>query len=808
MNLDFSKNPLIIFTFVTIIGILFGKFFLPFEYAIWISFAFIVLFLLSIFIIKIPMVNHLFLLTALLFAVATRFSVVYNKPINHIAFLDYSKIESITGKVVDTKFKSNNKNKYTISVSNAEIDDVEVQASGKILLSTQKITQNYSYGDLLKIRCKLQEPKSQRNPGQFDYKNYLSDEDIYLITFINHIDSIDVLDRGTGNIFIHAVIEPIKNHIDKTIQSFLSFENGSILKALMLGEKQDIDDDILDQFKNVGVVHVLAISGLHVGFIIIFALIFLSFFRLNYNIKIYTLLIILFIYIVIVNFKAPVIRASIMAGLYLLAKLSERKISLFNIIFFAAFLLLIIDPRDLFNPGFQFSFVAVISIVYGYPRLNELIPLKIILNLKYKSSRILKYFLNFIWDPLLVSLAAVLGTLPLTLYYYGILPTYALFANILVIPLVGLIVILGIFLVLIALFSSLMAGSFGHLLDLLFDLLKYIIAVFHQLPYSHFYNSTPSIVMVLFMLVLIFLLFNIKYRYYQISSLGILLIIIFLAVSQNSNSNYLEVTFLDVGQGDASFIKFPNGESMLIDGGDDSNDWDQGKNAVLPFLRFNNISKLKYVVGSHPHNDHIGGLTEILNTLTVDTLIISSYKFVTTKYEEMIAICKSKNIPIRYVEKGNMLYPDSSCRVYILHPCDEFAEENDFSGEECNNSSIVMKIQYGENGILLTGDAEKGAEQAYTKYGEFLESEIIKIGHHGSRTSSTQNMLNYVKPLISVISLAEKNKFRHPSPFTVRRLKDNNIKTFFTSANGAIKFQVGTDKIKLINLEKNSLKLF
>jgi competence protein ComEC len=244
MKLNFSKNPLIIFTIVTITGILFGKYFLPFEYAIWTSFAFVALFLISIFIVKSTIVSHLFLLSALLFSVAARFSAINVMPINHIAFLDYSKIESIIGKVINTKYKLDNKNKYTISVSKAEINGVELETNGKILLSTQKIKQKYSYGDLLKIRCKLQEPKGQRNPGQFDYKNYLADDDIYLITFINQPDSIDILDRGTGNIFIQAIIEPVKNYINKTIQSFLSHENGSILKALILGEKQDINDGI------------------------------------------------------------------------------------------------------------------------------------------------------------------------------------------------------------------------------------------------------------------------------------------------------------------------------------------------------------------------------------------------------------------------------------------------------------------------------------------------------------------------------------------------------------------------------------
>ena len=149
-------------------------------------------------------------------------------------------------------------------------------------------------------------------------------------------------------------------------------------------------------------------------------------------------------------------------------------------------------------------------------------------------------------------------------------------------------------------------------------------------------------------------------------------------MKKNIDSGDLEITFLDVGQGDASLVKFPNGESILIDGGDATKEWDQGKNAILPFLKFNMISNIKYVVASHPHNDHIGGLTEILKTINVDTLVISNYKFSTKKYAEMIEISQSKEIPIRYIGKGDQLYPDSSCRVYVLHPSKEFVEEHDF----------------------------------------------------------------------------------------------------------------------------------
>jgi len=803
MNFDFSKQPFVFLIIPIMIGILLGKFLLSFEYAFWLSISFFIITILAGLLIKNKNLSILLLMCTLIFLISVRWNTVYKFSEDNIALQDYSNVESITGLVTNAKYKQTNKNKYVLSLSEAKIHNQQFKTNGKVLLTTIKIKQKFTYGDLLHIYCNLQEPKGQRNPGQFDYKKYLADQDIFLVSYVNHIDSIEVIKQQAGNFFIHSIIEPVRNHFNQSLNTFVSNENNSILKALLLGEKQDIEMDLLEQFKKVGVVHVLAISGLHVGFIIIFVMIILSLLRFKYNHQIYMLLVFLFIYVVLINFKAPVMRASLMAGLYLLAKVSERKAPIFNIIFFVAFFLLIIDPRDLVNPGFQFSFVAVLSIVYGYPKLNNLIPLKS--KIDYKNYRFVKkIFVLFFWDASLVSIAAVLGTMPLTIYYYGIIPTYALVANIIVIPLIGLIVIAGLLLLIISLFSSFLALILGNFIDLIFNFLKIIIAFFHNLPFSYFHSSTPSIVTILLLLLLVYLVFNINSRKHLIAALCVSVVIVFLNIDKNTSSEDLQVTFLDVGQGDASFVKFPNGESILIDGGDATKEWDQGKNAILPFLKFNKISNIKYVVASHPHNDHIGGLTEILTAINVDTLVISNYEFNTKKYAEMIEISQSKEIPIRYVGKGDQLYPDRNCRVYILHPSIEFVKEHDFSGEECNNSSIVMKIQYGLNGILFTGDAEKQAEKAYIEYGDFLECELVKLGHHGSKTSSTKKILEFVNPLAAVISVAERNKFRHPSPITMEKLEYIHAKPFLTSTNGAMQFQLSQSEIKLINWNKNA----
>lgn len=800
---DVSKSPFLLFTVLGVTGILLGKFLFSFEYALYLTTGFL---LIALFLFNIKVgknVTQVFLLLSVVLVFAAwfnRFSSIF--PENHINSFDLSKIKKITGFVSEVKYQADNKNKYVIHLSSLNINNADVNSTGKVLLTTSKIDHKFKYGDVIKISTELTKAKSPRNPGQFDYRAYLESHDIYAISYVNEIDSIQVLENNKGSFFILNLIEPFRLYCINIIESYLSDENRAIMKALLLGEKQDIDKDLLEEFKHVGVVHVLAISGLHVGFIMLFVFAFLSFFRLNFKTKSIVLILFLFLYVVIIDFKAPVVRASLMASLFLLGKIGERKVSIFNIVFAAAFIILLFEPRELFNPGFQFSFAAVVSIIYGYPKLDEMLPLKKIIYEHFSTNWFLSGILKYLWMPFLVSLAAVMGTMPLTLYYYGILPVFALFANIIVIPLIGIIVLMGLFLLITGFLSIFISQGLGNIINHLFQLLKFIILNFNDLPYSHIETSTPDIIFVLLMLLMVYFIFNIRQKKFQIISVGFLLISIIL-YGKKYKSPFVEVTFLDVGQGDASYIQFPNGNSMLVDGGDASFGWDQGKNTVVPFLKHKKCNRLKYVVASHPHNDHIGGFVEVLQRISVDTLILSHYKFNTKIYKNILKICRQKNIPIRYVSRGDVLYPDSTCRVYVLHPIPEFATPVTLDGAECNNSSVVLKIQYGDNGILLAGDLEHKGEQVVLSYAGFLESEILKVGHHGSKTSSSEYFLDYVQPLVGVVSVAERNKFRHPYPGTINRLHQYSIKDLQTSKEGALVFQVGIKEIKKVNWKNN-----
>ena len=795
------KEPFLVITPVFISGIILAKYVYAFELFLLISIILVCTYLFLALRKKSTYFAEIILLTSLFLVAGIRFYSVSNiLTHNHISTKKYDQITTVTGMVIESHFSEKDLNKYIIEVSSAYQNHELIQVQGKILLTTRKINQHFRYGDQITISGTIEHVPTARNPGLFDYRKYLTSKDIYGSIYITKSDSIQRLSSNNGNWFVHKIIVPLKEFAEITFTKNLNFKTASVLRALLLGEKQDIDRDIITEFQRVGVIHVLAISGLHVGFIILFVFTIFTLLRFPYNLKLMGLIIVLTIYVILINFKPPVMRASLMAVLILTARLRERKVFIYNIIFGAAFVILLFEPRELFNPGFQFSFMAVLSIIYGYQKFDSLIPLKKYLYKKYPSVTMVNLIIKWIWIPLLVSASAVLGTLPLTIYYYGLLPVFALFANIIVIPLVGIIVLLGIFLLLTEPVSNILAAGLGEIINLIYEVLLNIVNWFSTLPFAALELPNISLILVATIILIFLLVLNLRNKIVKkiIAPFSLILILIFITNFKNVNEK-LEITFLDVGQGDAAFINFPNGKTMLIDAGENSPNWDQGAMTVLPFLKGKGIVHLNYFVGSHPHNDHIGGAITILSRIPVDTCIFSSYAYDSKTFNKILKLCTEKNIPIKYVTRGDRILADPACRIYVLHPDEEFATSENQDGAECNNSSVVLKIQYGDNGILFTGDLERQGEKPLLNFGDFLESEILKVGHHGSKTSTSQYLIDNVEPIAAIISVAKKNKFRHPSKITIQRLQESNIKRYLTSIEGAVVFEIGRQKITKLN---------
>jgi competence protein ComEC len=796
------KNPLILITVIFVAGILTGRFILPYPLSLWLLLILIVLPVCIWQLARFQKYSSLCILAELLVAGAVRFHLAaWLIPVQHLCNQDISRIEWIQATILETHYSRAEADRYVLAANLAGQSAGNKSVCGKILMQLPAGSSGYQYGQEVRIWGRLEFPPARRNPGQFCYRTYLASQDIHHYYGCEQIDSIMLVGQGDKNWFLARLINPLRDYCSGQFNYYLKRATAGLLNALITGEKQDLSQDTVTRFKELGVIHVLAISGLHVGYIILFVFTLLTVLRFSQKYKLMGLSLVLIIYITLVRFISPVLRSALMAILYLLGELSERKVSAYNILAGAALLILVWEPRELFQVGFQFSFLGILALIYGPARMDQLLPLARWLSNYFPGNPVLKYFVKGIWMPVQISLAAVLINMPLTMYYYGAVPSYAVIANLLVIPMVGIIVFLGIFLLLSTCFSNWLAAGIGGLINFLDGILMWITKLISGLPWGYLDVSYPAFWQVTVWTLAAFLLLNFRNRNARKALLINLLLQIMLWIyTPGQGKKILQAAFLDVGQGDASCLVFPNRKAMLIDAGDKFEKWDSGLNTVLPFLKNSSCGlHLQYIIISHPHDDHLAGFYTLLQKIKADTLIVSRYQYPSPAYADLLSLCRNQNVYVRRVQKGDYLYPDPSCRVYILHPDSSYTSSGSTDGATCNNNSVVIKIQYGHSGILYTGDLQMNAERSILIYEDFLECEILKLAHHGAANATSDNLLNEVRPLCGIISVGRKNKFKHPSPHTLNRFKSRGIPLYQTSREGAVIFKIGREQIRKVN---------
>ena len=646
-------------------------------------------------------------------------------------------------------------------------------------------------GNKVKVQGTYRKGREERNPGEFDYNNYLHSKNISGTLAIYNIEDLKIIDNkvNTFQEFLYSA----RKKLAEIIADLHSGETTALLKGLILADRSDINYETKTEFINAGVVHILAVSGLHVGFI---ALIFFALFgRLNLYLRSIITIAGVISFMFITGVPPSVFRASVMAVIIILAFLSNRTTNIYNSLAVAALLILIINPAEIFNPGFQLSFSAVLSIAYFYPILRKAINARI----RNKSLRNLLLFSA-------VSISAQIGTLPFTLNYFGKLSFVAIFANLIVIPLVG--VIIGTAIITFALFPvSIWAASIYASANNLFSHVLFKIVEFageFKLSYVMIrdYSSTDAIIFYLFILTGIFLiryLISLKSRIIFVFIL-IANIILFSTLDDFDllAKNKLNVFMIDVGQGDSFLLKFPDGETALVDAGDATPTYDNGERVILPLLNQFSINKIDYGFVSHIDADHYGGYISLINEGKISKIYkppLDSFFEKDIRFERFL---KSKNIPIEYYS-GNKIRLGNS-EIFVLN--DSVYESNESLSS--NDRSGIIKIEYGKTSFLFTGDLEMKGEKYYrNKFKSFLDVDVLKVGHHGSKTGTSGNFLSVTSPEISLISCGIKNKFRHPSPEVINRLKESGSNIYRTDKEGGILLQSDGNEINKIDWKNN-----
>ena len=577
-----------------------------------------------------------------------------------------------------------------------------------------------------------------------------------------------------------------------------------------------------ENFKITSLTHILAVSGAQVSYIIVAMY---SLLKRKIGIQKTRVVIIasLIFYTALTGFSPSIVRAGIMGIILMISGLVFRKNDIINSIAISLFFMLVYNPFLLENVGLQLSYLGTIGII-GFNKTIILILKNIQIRnrkWKYKINRKLILLISKIKEILAVTMSASLAVVPVMIYHFNLFGTYFLITNLLASIIIGPITLLGTLLVIISFISINMAKILSYILKFLIDILLFI-SSFSKLPISKIYIPTPKIsfiiIIYLSLIISLFiykvfhernpnttilrvrnLLALVKYKFKQnrndiIKRIVIINIVIFLCIIFIPRD--LKINFVDVGQGDSTFIITPKNKTILIDGGgSNTGSFDVGENTLLPYILDKGYNKIDLMIISHFDSDHSLGCAKIIENLTVSNLVLTKQLEENDIYKHIVSIAKQKKINLIYVKAGDVITVNG-VKIKILHPQEKLIAENSI-----NNNSIVFKLEYKSFSILFTGDIENIAEEVILSKNINLKADILKVAHHGSKTSSSQRFIEAVSPKIALIGVGKNNMFGHPNREVIERLQSYGTKIYRTDECGEISIMVN-NRGKIVGIKK------
>lgn len=663
---------------------------------------------------------------------------------------------------------------------------LDQRVAGRLLVYVKQGRAPFRTGDRIVFTSRIRKPRNLGLPGERDYARRLAYQGIFATAFVVETDDLVLLRAGTG--WRHA-LDRLAAALGSFIMEVEPGREGAVLKALLLGDRSDVPEQLQESFARSGVNHILSISGFHVG------IVFLSLFHALYylarrsewlalHLKLKQVLLpaalpVVVFYLFLSGAAPATLRSVLMIGLVVVALRLKREVDPVNTIMLAACAILFIAPQTLFDVSFQLSFLAIWGLALLPPILSA--PAG-------PAGKALRWLLLL----MAASAAAILATLVQVAYYFQRVSLVGLVANLLVVPLMGYgAVVTGFLGLAVGSIWKAPGAALLHLATLLVRWSDQVVEYLARAPVLEGY-CCDRLDLLLACLVLCALTFCASRAIRYAAVIPLLVALVLRAVpAATAADGALTVYFLSVGQGDGALVHLPDGKWMLVDGGGNATDSQArvGPRLLLPALRALSVRRIDYLVLSHEHPDHLQGVVYLAANYEVGEFLASPLTFASPESSMLKWILASRAVPVRVLSPDHSALAIGGAQLQPLWPL----PGAEVPTADANDASLVFRLSSGKSSILFTGDIGGEAEEELVERGVLRPCTLLKVAHHGSRYSSSLPFLQAVRPTVAVISAGYRNNFHLPAVSTLFQLQRLGARVYRTDLEGTVEAVCGTD---------------
>lgn len=702
-----------------------------------------------------------------------------------ISYTDYSEYQgqmiTVTGKVYKKETVTQTSGMTEVLYLDLDQPDSTLQQKentgpmGKrVICYLKKDQPEVEMGSHVQLQGKLACFEKASNPGQFDAYSY------YQISEISYrLNQAEIKAKTTKYNKLTQGLYRMRAFFSEKLKEGLNEKEASIMQTMLLGEKSSMDKDLKALYQRNGIAHILAISGLHVSMLGMGIYKILRRCRVPVKSAAVLAACIMVLYGIMTGFSVSALRAILMFAIRMAAVIFERTYDMLTAAALAAVLILLKQPLYFFHSGFLFSFGCVLGIGLLLPVLME--------GMRKR---------HFIFRSLMSGVGMAVITLPIYLWFYYQYPVCSIFLNLIVIPLMSFLMAAGLLLIGFEIIWPAAAFFFAIPVKAILKLYEILLKLCDGFTESILTTGRPEEWQIAAYLCFLIFIILFKKRLKPIVRWGITVAAIMVLLFQPKGK--MEITFLDVGQGDCIFIANDNGACYLVDGGSLSVKG-AGEYRIIPFLKFRGVSTLEAVFITHPDEDHCNGIKELIEEGQVQGINIKhlvlpdiARESKNQGYAELEQMAAMADIPVLYISRGQEI-TDDKLKLTCLHPV------RGETAVESNEYSLVLEITYGKFRTMLTGDVEGSGEQKLIRY---LGKErgkgrltVLKIAHHGSAYSTPDEFLDSQQPIYAIISCGRNNSYGHPHEELIKRLLKYDANIFITYETGAVTFTTDGQKL-------------